>query len=120
MRSARTSRYRRSTGVPATTPQAPKSCTAWSTTRWAASVANSLAMAASRVTRSATQSRGQAERCGAHGRAEHVEGGHGDLEALAWLAEPGIGRHVAALQPECPERMRGADLDALADRQARR
>ena len=62
MRSARTSRYSRSTGWPRFTPRPPQSCTASSITACAASVANIFAIAASRVTRSPLTSFFQAER----------------------------------------------------------
>src|SRR5437868_2616773 len=90
MRSARTSRYSRSTGTPVTTPSAPKSCTAASTTRCA--------------------SRGP----------EQVQRGQGDLEAVAFAAEQMLGRDAAAVQPQRAERVRGADGDALGDAQAGR
>src|SRR3954467_7138106 len=51
MRRARTSRYRRSTTLPTVTPSPPNSWTASSTTRCAVSVACSLAIAPSRLTR---------------------------------------------------------------------
>ena len=59
---------------------------------------------------------GEAERGGAHGRAEHVERRHGDLEALARLAQPIGQRNAHALEPQGRERMRRDHLDAFRHR----
>src|ERR687891_720898 len=90
MRSARTSRYRRSTGWPRITPRPPQICTASSITSCAASVANILAIAASRVTRWPFTSFAQEDSLGSF----EVNNSHGmrryDLDALGGIHFLGV------------------------------
>ena len=60
------------------------------------------------------------ERRSADRGAEHIERGHGDLEALARRAEQLRARHPAVREAQGRERMRRDQLDTLGDLEARR
>ena len=63
---------------------------------------------------------GKAERGGADRRAEHVEHRHGDLEAVARLADHGGGGDAHAVEGEPRQRMRRDDFQPLGDVEALR
>src|SRR5512145_1104933 len=128
MRSARTSRYRRSTGCPRITPRPPQICTASSITLCADSVANIFAMAASRVTRVfdiPLPGRAVDEQRARVDARRHVgEFRLGHLELRQRLAEysslAGSGKRLLERPPGEPERSsahRGAEDVEIAHRQ---
>ena len=62
----------------------------------------------------------EAKRGGTHGRTEHVEGRHGDLETVPRPAQAIGERHANAFEPQRGQRMRRDHLDAFGHAQSGR